>query len=314
MTAANVILIDSAGLRSLGRELGAGVDTALEMRDRLCVEECSMLPSSSSGLADELLQDARQRLHGLAGAYSTTAAALVMRADEVDTAQARWWQVAPDGFTCGVVLPDGGYAQVPFGTFAGTGSTEGQTAISAAWGQGLTGFEPSSGSFDAGQGQSSSIGYINLTGPYSEPANPSDSTASINLTSSIDPLPDSSSSIGYINLTGPYSQPSDPSSSTAYISLSGPSVPTSDPSNSVGYINLAGPLDQPSDPSSSTAYINVTIPGSNVGSVGSAAASLEGIVADRWAQIDNELRDLSPNIGAVDPFGVQMLIHNTLFE
>jgi hypothetical protein len=297
MTAPNVIVVDSAGLRTLSRELRSGVDTVLEMRDRLCVEECSMLPSSSSGLADELLQDARQRLHGLAGAYSTTAAALVMRADEVDTAQARWWQVMPDGLAGGVILPDGEYAKVPGGTFAGAGSTDGQTAISAAWGSGVTGYDSTAyvnvtGPFDPVLDTSNSIGYINLTGPYTQPTDSSDSTGYINVTGPFDPLGDSSNSVGYINLTGPYSQPSDPSDSTAYINVTGPFDPLGDSSNSPAIINLSIPDIGTLDPSAGYGEVTLPIPGSDPGAI-DGFGGLYVWALGRQANLQNEFNNLT---------------------
>ena len=128
---ANAILIDPNELRVAAGALRRAADESLEVRLRLPADAWGA-PEWQAAALDQELGLLRLELDRLAADLINHANAMQRRADEVDGAEWRWWEIAYGQLHCGCVLPGGVIVAIP---------TMG-TAASSAWGPGVAQTSP----------------------------------------------------------------------------------------------------------------------------------------------------------------------------
>jgi hypothetical protein len=127
----DAILVDPNELREAAGSLRRAADESVDVRQRIPAEAWGSPEWQAAALGHELGL-LRLELERLSSDLINQANVMQRRADEVEGAERRWWEIANGELRCGCVLPGGAIVAVP---------TIG-TAASSAWGPGVTQTSP----------------------------------------------------------------------------------------------------------------------------------------------------------------------------
>lgn len=175
----DAVVIDTAELRAAAAALRAAERGIAELRLRVPGEAWAA-PDWLAASAAEGLGLARRALDELGADLRAEAAHLDARADEVDGAERRWWEIANGELRCGCVLPSGTVVAQP-GQLTSASSASGPGiegaaavigvgAISAAAGSGITFSTVGGQSLGPGGSGGGGINYVTADGRPIDPA------------------------------------------------------------------------------------------------------------------------------------------------